>query len=75
MMKDGSSKMYYVPLEMMYNQKKVPTNWTVEKDWAWAYPTYQFALDGINAADVDSITIDPKNRMADINKENNLLTQ
>jgi hypothetical protein len=29
----------------------------------------------LDAANVDSITIDPKNRMADINKENNLLTQ
>lgn len=74
-MKDGSSKMYYVPLEMMYNQKKVPSSWTVAQDWPWAFPTYDLPLLGVKASDVDSITIDPKNRMADVNKENNLLTQ
>ncbi len=74
-MTDGSSKMYYVPLEMMYNEKTVPTNWTVENDWAWAYPTYEFAIDGVDAASIDSITIDPKNKMADVNKENNLYTK
>jgi hypothetical protein len=74
-MKDGSSKMYYVPLEMMYNQKKVPSTWTVAQDWPWAFPTYELPLSGVDATNVDSITIDPKNRMADINKENNLLTQ
>ena len=70
-MKDGNSKMYYVPLEQMFNQKKVPSNWTVANDWAWAYPTYDLQLTGINSSDIKSVTIDPKNRMADVDKDNN----
>ena len=38
------------------------------KDWAWAYPTYTFST----SKAVRSVTIDPKNLMADINKSNNV---
>jgi len=43
--------------------------WTVIKDWAWAYPTYEFVID--NGKKVKSVTIDPLRLMADINLENN----
>lgn len=68
---DGSTKMYYIPLEDMRGEKEVPSNWTVVSDWSWANPYYALVLDGVNMREVKSVTIDPSNRMADINKENN----
>jgi len=44
-----------------------PTSATVISDWAWAYPTYTFMA----SKPVASVQIDPKEAMADINKENN----
>jgi len=43
--------------------------WTVLKDWAWAYPTYEFEID--NGKKIKSVTIDPLRLMADIDIENN----
>lgn len=64
---DGSSEDFYVPLQMMRGEK--PTTATIIKDWAWAYPTYTF---NTNKA-IKSVQIDPKEMMADINKNNNTL--
>ncbi len=72
-MKDGSSSMYYIPLEFMYNQKEVPDSWTVASDWAWAYPTYSLELPGVDATNIQSVTIDPKGFMADVDRANNTL--
>ena len=62
---DGSSEDFYIPLQMMRGEK--PTTATIKPDWAWAYPTYTFKA----SKQVSSVQIDPKNMMADINKENN----
>jgi len=62
---DDSKEMIYIPLRMMLGEK--PTNATLKPDWAWAYPTYTF--DAKKA--VKSVQIDPKNGMADVNKDNN----
>ncbi|MBJ6368414.1 M1 family metallopeptidase [Snuella sedimenti] len=62
---DGSTQDYYIPLQMMRGEK--PTKATIIKDWAWAYPTYSFTA----AKTVKSVEIDPKYRMADVNKLNN----
>lgn len=62
---DGSTENFYIPLQMMRGEK--PTLATIIKDWAWAYPTYTFKT----SKNVSSVKIDPKNMMADINKENN----
>jgi aminopeptidase N len=70
-MNDGSTKMYYIPLEEMRGEKEVGRNVTTAADWAWAYPTYELALDGVNLNNVKSVTIDPKEMMADVNKDNN----
>ncbi|AZQ43164.1 M1 family metallopeptidase [Nonlabens ponticola] len=71
--KSGDEYMYYLPLRMMRGEKEVPSDWKVEADWPWAFPTYNLTLPGIDAADVSSITIDPKQMMADVNRENNTL--
>jgi aminopeptidase N len=62
---DGNTEDFYIPLQMMRGEK--PTKDTQIKDWAWAYPTYTFTTKKA----VKNVEIDPKNLMADINKENN----
>lgn len=62
---DGSTEDFYIPLQMMRGEK--PTTATIIKDWAWAYPTYTFTT----SKPVEKVQIDPKEKMADINKENN----
>ncbi len=62
---DGSTEDFYIPLQMMRGEK--PTSATLIKDWAWAYPTYTFET----SKTIASVQIDPKNLMADINKDNN----
>lgn len=70
-LKDGSTKMYYIPLEEMRGEKKVSSDTSISADWAWAYPTYELKLGGVKMSDVQSIEIDPKGMMADVNRENN----
>ena len=62
---DNTTEDFYIPLQMMRGEK--PTSATLIKDWAWAYPTYTFET----KKTVKSVEIDPKNMMADVNKENN----
>ncbi|MBD0823299.1 M1 family metallopeptidase [Aestuariibaculum marinum] len=62
---DGTTEDFYIPLQMMRGEK--PTTATIAPDWAWAYPVYTLKA---NKA-VKSVQIDPKELMADINKENN----
>ena len=64
---DGTSEDFYIPLQMMRGEK--PTTATLIPDWAWAYPTYTFKA----TKTITGIQIDPKNLMADIDKENNKL--
>ncbi|WP_027138044.1 M1 family metallopeptidase [Gaetbulibacter saemankumensis] len=62
---DGSTEDFYIPLQMMRGEK--PTTATIAPDWAWAYPVYTLKANKT----VKSVQIDPKNMMADINRENN----
>ncbi|TYA52174.1 M1 family metallopeptidase [Formosa maritima] len=62
---DGTTEDYYIPLRMMHGKK--PTTAKTISNWAWAYPTYTFEA----SKTVKSVQIDPKEGMADINKENN----
>ena len=62
---DGTTEDFYIPLQMMRGEK--PTSATIISDWAWAHPTYSF--EALKA--VQSVQIDPKGMMADIDKNNN----
>ena len=62
---DGSSEDFYIPLRMMYGSK--PTKATVKNDWPWVQPTYTFKT----SKTVKSVTIDPLEQMADIDRTNN----
>jgi len=67
---DGSSRLYYIPLQMMRGEKSFGDSpVTVLRDWAWARPTYSFEVEG--SSEIVSIIIDPSGRMADVQKENN----
>jgi hypothetical protein len=68
---DGTKEFFYIPNTLMRWGKPNPypeIKGTVLKGWDWAYPTYSFDISKTN---IKSITIDPENKMADINKEDN----
>ncbi len=74
---DGSKESFYIPLRMMSFEKDNPSrslgtavNRTVLKDWAWAYPTYEFIITQ-SIAKIKKITIDPSGLMADVKQADN----
>lgn len=64
---DGTTEDFYIPLQMMRGEK--PTEATIIADWAWANPNYTFEV----SKTVKSVNIDPKQGMADVNRENNVM--
>jgi hypothetical protein len=67
---DGSSRLYYIPLQMMRGEKSFGDRpVTVLRDWAWARPTYSFDVE--TSSEIVEVIIDPSGRMADVQKENN----
>jgi len=71
---DGSRESFYAPLQMMRGEKENPYDGierTVIKDWAWAYPTYEFEIKKPMSS-IQAIVIDPSQLMADVNLENNV---
>ncbi|MDZ7683620.1 MAG: M1 family aminopeptidase [Fodinibius sp.] len=71
---DGSQEMYYMPLRIMRNTKPKETDVprTIKADWPWVNPTYTLEIDA-PPADIKKIEIDPSQRLADINRENNVI--
>ena len=70
LMKDGGSKEYYIPLQMMRGERPIHTDEILLNDWAWAYPEYSFSVD-VDASLIDTITVDVNKSTADVNKKNN----
>ena len=73
-----NGKKYYfnIPMRIMRGSKLEQMknkDWTLAPDWPWTNPSYELFVP-ISPKKIKSITIDPKNDMADINKENNILT-
>ena len=71
---DGTKESVYIPRRMMSFEKENPTpntKRTVLSDWAWAYPTYSFAIAKPKNT-IKKITIDNSNLMADVKRENNV---
>tara|TARA_R110002012_G_scaffold283090_2_gene473216 strand:- start:169020 stop:170819 length:1800 start_codon:yes stop_codon:yes gene_type:complete len=62
---DGTTEDFYIPLQMMRGEK--PTEATIITDWAWANPNYTFEV----TRAVKSVEIDPKQWVADIDRDNN----
>jgi len=71
---DGAKEFFYIPNTLMRWEKPNPypgIKGTALKGWDWAYPTFTFEIPKSISA-IKSITIDPENKMADINKEDNI---
>jgi hypothetical protein len=71
---DGTTENFYIPLRMMHFEKQNPdstTKRTVLNDWAWAYPTYDISIDKPKST-IKKISIDAKEIMADVKKDNNI---
>jgi len=64
---DGSTENFYIPLRMLLGQKS--TTATIINDWSWVAPTYRFTT----SKAVKSVEIDSSQRMADIDRSNNVL--
>ena len=62
---------YNIPMTKMRGSKPVSSS-TILKSWSWAKPYYELWID-IDSKSISKITIDPKNEMADINRNNNYL--
>ena len=71
--KNGTKKSYYIPLGIMRGTKKSETAMArqIAKDWHWTHPTYDLIIK-LNLNDIKSIEIDPSQRMADVDRSNNI---
>lgn len=70
--KDGTQENFYIPLEIMRGEKQesMYPKTTLLADWGWTYPEYTFTIDR-NIGDILTIVIDPSQRMADLELDNN----
>ncbi len=68
---DGSTALYYVPIDLMQGVKSFDGNIIMLNAWAWAAPEYSFLIEGKKK--VVKIEIDPSKRLADINQKGNVL--
>ncbi len=73
--KDGSKEMFYIPTNETLGNKPIEDQTTQRLDlsaWPWVYPTYTLSIKR-NVEDIASIEIDPSQRMADIERKNNIM--
>jgi hypothetical protein len=72
---DGSKEVFYIPMRIMRNAKPhdMPdVQRTIKPDWPWVNPTYTLEIDN-SSSSIKRIEIDPSERMADINRDNNVI--
>lgn len=68
---NGEQELYYIPLEIMRGEKPEESGMpkrVVMEDWPWPYPFYVLDIKG----KVKSVEIDPSQRMADVDRSNNV---
>ena len=72
--KDGSKEMHYIPLDEMFGEKPAENNETriVHDEWRWTHPYYIVEFKH-RLTDLKVAEIDPTQRMADVERKNNLL--
>ncbi len=73
--KDGSKEIFYIPLRIMRGAKNVEdmnTQRMTLEEWPWTNPTYTLKINK-KASDIKRIEIDATQRMADIDRSNNVL--
>lgn len=71
--KKGESFHYTIPLDIMRGSKSVDNGirYTTLPSWAWVNPIYKVEID-IKLSDIESITIDPSTRLADMKSADNM---
>lgn len=70
---DGSIETFNIPLRMMRGHKPAEAaeaRFTVAEDWPWTHPVYELLIDK-PVEMIQEVLIDPTQRMADIDRENN----
>ncbi len=72
--KDGSTEMHTIPLNLMYASKKIDggSKLIIDDEWRWTHPTYILELKS-RLTDFKKIEIDASQRMADIDRRNNVI--
>jgi hypothetical protein len=73
--KDGSKELRYIPMNETLGNKPVEDKTINRLDleaWPWVYPTYTLSINH-KAEDISSIEIDPSQRMADVERKNNVV--
>lgn len=72
---DGSTIVYIIPLDIMRGAKNESLDngekMMILEDWTWVNPFYEIES-SIPFDQIESITIDPSRRMADINRSDNV---
>ncbi len=74
--KDGSKELFYISMnELMGNKPAEDLNGkrTVLEAWPWVNPFYTLKINK-KMSEIESVEIDPSQRMADINRKNNKVT-
>ena len=69
---DNSKKLIYIPLSIMRGEKNFENYNLVDilPDWEWVNESYRLDID-ITNKNIKSIIIDPSEKLADVNPENN----
>ena len=73
--KDGSRHVAYVPMYLMFGEKRADdpaVSRTAHEAWKWTHPTYTVEVPG-KLSEMKTVEIDPSQRMADIERRNNKL--
>lgn len=71
---DGSQELYYVPMNELLGSKPDDGKGTPRSEtavWPWVNPTFSWTISS-PLSEIATIEIDPSQRMADINRTNNL---
>ena len=73
--KDGTKEMHYIPMYLMFGEKPAEDDKekrTVYEAWKWTHPTYDIGTKR-KLQDITRVEIDPSQRMADVNRKDNIL--
>ena len=70
---DGSTEEFYIPMRIMRGEKPTEHDLkrTILEDWPWVEPSYSFTIP-MPMEYIRSVSIDPTERLADINTTNNV---
>lgn len=71
---DGKTAVYSIPLQIMRGHKPADATgveWIKSESWSWTHPTYELVIDK-PIGKIKKLEIDPTERLADVNRENNV---